>query len=34
MKQDERWQKRYDEVIGFIETNQVSGGQVSGMLYS
>ena len=21
MTQDERWQKRYDEVIGFIETN-------------
>lgn len=21
MTQDERWQKRYDEVVGFIETN-------------
>lgn len=22
MTQDERWQKRYDEVVGFIETNK------------
>ncbi len=22
MTQDERWQKRYEEVIGFIETNK------------
>ena len=22
MTQEERWQKRYEEVIGFIETNQ------------
>lgn len=22
MTQDERWQKRYEEVVGFIETNK------------